>query len=182
VRENFRITPCKPVVSAAISQGTENATSRMRGFLSQAFFDSVRHGRRATRSKFMKQVFFLTLILGAVLFAGVPATKADDHKHGKQTAQVNFEQQYRLKGVLLFGEYLVVHDDDLKARGEDCVFFYRTKSDGTKALVVSYHCEAVKRAKADSFKVIATRRQTPWSVAEITEIQFAGTTDGHRVP
>jgi hypothetical protein len=130
----------------------------------------------------MKRSFLLTLILGAFLFAGIPTTKADDHQHGKHTAKVNFDQQYRLGGVLLFGEYLVVHDDDAKARGEDCVFFYRTKPDGTKALIVSYHCKAVQRAKADTFKIIASRRQTPWSVAEIEEIQFAGTTDGHRVP
>jgi hypothetical protein len=130
----------------------------------------------------MKRSFLLTLILGAFLFAGIPTTKADDHQHGKQTAAVNFDQQYRLNGVLLFGEYLVVHDDNLKARGEDCVFFYRVKSDGTKALVTSYHCQAVKRAKADKFTVIAARRHTPWAVAELTEIQFAGTTEGHRVP
>lgn len=130
----------------------------------------------------MKRLFFLPLILGAFLFAGIPTIQADDHQHGKQTARVNFDQQYRLKGVLLFGEYLVVHDDDAKARGEDCVFFYRTKPDGTKTLVVSYHCKAVKRAKADTFKIVAFRRQTPWGVADLEEIQFAGTTDGHRVP
>ncbi|HEX4946525.1 MAG TPA: hypothetical protein VFZ34_07685 [Blastocatellia bacterium] len=130
----------------------------------------------------MKRSFFLTLILGAFLFVGLPNIKADEHHHGKQSAKVNFEQQYRLNGVLLFGEYLVVHDDEAKARGEDCVFFYRVKPDGAKSLAVSYHCKAVKRTKAETFKVLAARRQTAWSIAEIEEIQFAGTTDGHRVP
>lgn len=129
----------------------------------------------------MKQSFLLTLVFGAFMFAGIPTIKADEHHHAKQTANVNFEQQYRLKGALLFGEYLVVHDDDLKARGEDCVFFYKVKPDGTKALVVSYHCEAIKRGKAEKFTIVAFRRHTAWSVADIEEIQFAGSTDGHRV-
>lgn len=131
----------------------------------------------------MKQLFSLTLILGVFLCLGMTATKANDHQHehGKQTAKVNFDQQYRLNGALLFGEYLVVHDDDAKARGEDCVFFYRVKADGTKDLVVSYHCKAIKREKAESFKIIATRRLTTSGIYEIEEIQFAGTSDGHRV-
>jgi len=131
----------------------------------------------------MKRSFLVTLLFGAFMLAGIPTIKADGqhHHHAKQTATVNFEQQYRLKGALLFGEYQVVHDDDAKARGEDCVFFYQVKPDGTKKLVTSYHCTAVKRAKAEKFSIIAFRRQTPWSVADIEEIQFAGSTEGHRV-
>ena len=133
----------------------------------------------------MKQLLLLTLILGVFLCLGMTATKATnqhhEHEHGKQTAKVNFDHQYRLNGALLFGEYLVVHDDDAKARGEECVFFYRVKDDGMKDLVVSYHCKAVKREKAESFKIIASRRLTTSGIYEIEEIQFAGTSDGHRV-
>lgn len=129
----------------------------------------------------MKRSFLFTLVLGAFLFAGIPTIKADDHHHAKQSATINFDQQYRLKGALLFGEYLVVHDDDAKTRGEDCVFFYKVKADGTKTLAASYHCKAVKRAKAEKFEVKAFRRNAPWSIADIEEIQFAGSTEGHRV-
>lgn len=132
----------------------------------------------------MKQSFLFTIVIAAFLFAGIPTIQADDHqhaKHAKQSATVNLDQQYRLKGVLLFGEYLVVHDDDAKERGEDCVFFYKVKDDGTKVLAASYHCKAITRTKAEKFSIVAQRRTVAWGIPEIEEIQFAGSSEGHRV-
>jgi hypothetical protein len=130
----------------------------------------------------MKRLFILACVFSALTFINLPTLQADDqHKH-QESAQVRFNETYKLKGALLFGDYLVIHDDEKKARGEECIFFYRVKSDNTKELVVSYRCEAVERAKAETFKIVATHRRTPYDLAEIQEIQFAGSTSGHRIP
>ena len=128
----------------------------------------------------MKRLFILAIVFSAVTFLPLPTLRAQ-HQHPQEMAKVRFNEMYKLKGVLLFGDYLVRHDDIKKANGEDCVLFYRVKPDGTEELVVSYHCDAVKREQAKSFVIVSTRRQTPYDVPEIQEIQFAGSTNAHRV-
>lgn len=134
----------------------------------------------------MKRLFIFVFVVSVITFLPLPTLQAQtQHQHSpgavQEIAKVRFNEMYKLKGVLLFGDYLVMHDDVKKANGEECVLFYRVKSDGSKELVVSYHCEAVTREKAKSFVIVSTRRQTPYDVPEIQEIQFAGTTNAHRV-
>lgn len=128
----------------------------------------------------MKRLFILAFVFSAITLLPLPTLQAQ-HQHQQEIAKVRFNEMYKLKGALLFGDYLVRHDDVKKAHGEDCVLFYRVKSDGTQELVASYHCEAVTREKAKSFVIVSTRRQTPYDVPEIQEIQFAGSTNAHRV-
>ena len=130
----------------------------------------------------MKRVFITASVFSALTLLNLPTLQADDHHKHQESAKVRFNEQYKLKGALLFGDYLVVHDEAMKARGEECILFCRVKSDNTKELVVAYRCEAVQRTKTDSFKIVATQRRTPYDVAEIQEIQFAGSTSGHRIP
>lgn len=130
----------------------------------------------------MKRVFILACVFSALTLINLPTLQADDHHKHQESAKIRFNETYKLKGVLLTGDYLVVHDDAMKARGEECIFFYRVKSANTKELVVAYRCEAVQRAKADTFKIVATHRRTPYDVSEIQEIQFAGSTSAHRIP
>jgi hypothetical protein len=94
-----------------------------------------------------------------------------------EKAKVNFTEPLKLKDVILKGQYLFVHDEEKMARGEDCTYVY----DQAGKLIVSFHCEPVARDKAAQFKVIVT--QTGISgISEIEEYQFAGSTEGHRVP
>lgn len=129
----------------------------------------------------MKRFFIITIVFSALSLINLTALQADDHHKHQEVAKVRFNEMYKLKGVLLYGDYLVMHDDDKKIRGEECILFYRVNPDNSKELVVSFRCEAVQRGKADKFMIVATRRHTAFDVAEIQEIQFAGSINAHRV-
>jgi hypothetical protein len=85
-------------------------------------------------------------------------------------------------GVLLRGEYLIVHDEERMAKGEPCTYVYRRKEGHAGKLVVSFHCEHVDREVAKQFTVKIIPRRTAFEVPEVREIQFAGSAAGHRVP
>jgi hypothetical protein len=68
------------------------------------------------------------------------------------------------------------------ARGEPCTYVYRGNQLDETKLVVAFHCIHVNRDKASAFKVTLTRHSTLYWLPEVREIQFAGSTDGHRVP
>jgi hypothetical protein len=51
---------------------------------------------------------------------------------------VEFRGNVRLLGVFLQGQYLVVHDHDLMARGEDCTYVYKLEPGKPDKLVVSF--------------------------------------------
>jgi len=102
-------------------------------------------------------------------------TKAEAKKNERAT--IEFTQTVKLLNVVLKGEYLVVHDEALMAKGEDCTYIY----DKSGKLVVSFHCTPVERPKSDRFRVV-TRRLDPSGLSEVIEIQFAGSTEAHQVP
>ena len=99
-----------------------------------------------------------------------------------ESAVVEFTETVKLQGVLLKGEYLVLHDEQRMARGEPCTYIYSGNQLDETKLLVAFHCIHVNRDKALAFKVTLNRHSTPYEVPEIQEIQFAGSTDGHRVP
>jgi hypothetical protein len=63
-------------------------------------------------------------------------------------------------------------------KGEACTWIY----DASGKVVTSFHCIPVERAATSYFKVIVTPRTTAFSVPEVREIQFTGSTEGHGVP
>ena len=100
----------------------------------------------------------------------------------RETAVVEFTETVKLSGVLLRGQYLIVHDEEKMARGEPCTWVYAGNEMNDTKLVASFHCTHVDRERADSFKITYRRHLTPYETPEIAEIQFAGSTDGHKVP
>jgi hypothetical protein len=102
-------------------------------------------------------------------------TKAEAKKDERAT--IEFTQTVKLLNVVLKGEYLVVHDEAMMAKGENCTYIY----DRSGKLVVSFHCTPVERPKSDRFRVV-TRRLDPSGLSEVVEIQFAGSTEAHLVP
>jgi hypothetical protein len=48
--------------------------------------------------------------------------------------------------------------------------------------VVSFHYNPADREKTDHFRAVTTTRRTQGMVAEVTEIQFAGSSEAHKVP
>jgi hypothetical protein len=131
----------------------------------------------------MKRLTMSIFIIGLAVwfsFASTPSSKAEGPR--KERAIIGFEQTVKLKGVLLRGEYVIVHDEERMARGEPCTWIYRSDKGKEGALVISFHCEHVERAKADHFVIRLKTNHTPYVTPEIEELQFADSTAGHRVP
>ena len=125
----------------------------------------------------MKRVLIATSMLAALMItigAFAVHTKAEAKK--TERATIEFTQTVKLLDVFLKGEYLVVHDEALMAKGEACTYVY----DRSGALIVSFHCTPVERPKSDRFRIV-TRRLDPSGLSEIAEIQFAGSTEAHLV-
>jgi GTP-dependent phosphoenolpyruvate carboxykinase len=131
----------------------------------------------------MKRIALAIFILGLALFSGgafITTSKAETQR--RESAVVEFPETVRLYGVFLRGEYVIVHDEERMARGEPCTYIYRSKNGVEGELITSFHCEHVDRAKVKEFTVRLRGRHTPYDIPEVQELQFAGSTAGHRVP
>lgn len=125
----------------------------------------------------MKRLIFTASILAAlVTVIGVAAARTN--LTPKERATVEFTQTVKLGDALLKGNYYIVHDEERMAKGEDCTYVY----DSAWKLVVSFHCIPVERPKAQSFKIVTSRANLAYGPSEVVEIQFAGSTEAHRVP
>ena len=117
--------------------------------------------------------FIVAMIIGIGL-----AFLAKAETTRQERATVEFTETVRLYDVLLKGEYLVVHDEELMVKGLPCTYIY----DRSGKLVVSFHCTPVERPKTNSFRLVTTRHIVAYGPAEIREIQFPGSTTAHLVP
>jgi len=125
----------------------------------------------------MKRLLVAATMLAALIVTiGAFAVNSKAEAKNNERATVEFIQPVKLLSVILKGEYLVVHDDALMAKGEDCTYVY----DRAGKLVVSFHCTPVERQKSNRFRVV-TRRIDPSGISEVIEIQFAGSTEAHQV-
>lgn len=126
----------------------------------------------------MKRLLIAASMVAALMVtigAFAAHTKAEAKKNDRAT--IEFTQTVKLLNVVLKGEYLVVHDEAMMAKGENCTYIY----DRSGKLIVSFHCTPVERPKSDRFRVV-TRRLDPSGLSEVVEIQFAGSTEAHLVP
>jgi len=98
-----------------------------------------------------------------------------------QKAVVVFDEPVKLLNVILKGQYLFVHDDELMAQGKACTYVYNYTDGKQGDLVASFHCIPVAREKSDQFAVTLSM-QSGTNLYELTEYRFAGSTEGHRVP
>ena len=98
----------------------------------------------------------------------------------RQRAETNFYRPIQLMGVTLQGDYLFVHDDEAMARGEACTFVYKGFSENPKNLVVSFHCLPAGRNQVAYFTVRSSMNEL--GQLQLTEYQFAGSSEGHVVP
>jgi hypothetical protein len=127
----------------------------------------------------MKRLLFAASMFTAlVITIGVFTAQAKAEPKKNERATIEFTETVKLMGVFLKGEYVIVHDEDKMAKGQDCTYVYDAK--GT--LVVSFHCTPVERQKSERFRIVASRATITNGPAEIKEIQFAGSTEAHLVP
>jgi hypothetical protein len=119
-----------------------------------------------------------SLLAALIITIGVLAVQAETEAGNGERATVEFTDTVKLKGVFLKGQYLIVHDDEKMAKGEDCSYFY----DRSGRLVVSFHCIPVERPKTKSFRIVTVRLSGGNAPADIVAIQFPGSTEAHQVP
>jgi len=79
-----------------------------------------------------------------------------------------------------------VHDDQKMAKGEPCFYVYEYSEDvggqpelKPDKLIVSFHCEPIQREKATH--LVLTTGMASATLFELREIQFSGSSEGHRV-
>ena len=101
-----------------------------------------------------------------------------------QKAVVEFTEPVKLLGVILKGSYLFLHDEGKMARGERCSWVYGRGDTGRfDRLVASFHCIPVNREEpAGQFRVTVVGVNSPFTLPEVVEYRFAGSTEGHQVP
>ena len=132
----------------------------------------------------MKRIILISFVIfGALAMSGslCPSGKSTAAPR-RESAIVEFAETVKLQGVLLRGQYLIVHDEERMARGEPCTYVYSGKQEDKAKLAAAFHCIHVDRSKTETFKVTFSRHSTPYEVPEVKEIQFAGSKDGHQVP
>ncbi|HEY3025619.1 MAG TPA: hypothetical protein VGJ55_05680 [Pyrinomonadaceae bacterium] len=130
----------------------------------------------------MKTFLLLIALLCAVFLSSNSATSVTGaaKSANKQRAVTTFNQPVQLMGLRLRGEYLFVHDDEAMMRGQACTHIYKGNSEREDKLVISFHCTPATRGRANSFTVRTVLTAT--GEYEVTEFQFAGDTEAHRVP
>lgn len=139
----------------------------------------------------MKRFLQLSLIFGAIaMIAGAQTLRANaapPSKEGKDIAVVDLPDKTRVVKTVIQGKYIFVHDEEKMAKGEDCFYIYEYAADqagqpitSPEKLVTSFHCKPVQREKARD--IVLTYGMVSPELFELREIQFAGSTEGHRVP
>jgi hypothetical protein len=142
----------------------------------------------AAEEVIMKRVILMTLILGAtVLTMSGLASFAVAAPPGKEIEVASIPDKTKLMKATLQGKYIFVHDDTKMAKGEPCLYVYEYSEDQagrpelkSDKLVVSFHCLPIQRDKATKF--VLTYGMLSSDLFELREIQFAGSTEAHRVP
>ena len=131
------------------------------------------------------KLFAMVSILCAIVIGNSAITLAAPP--GKDMAVVDIPEKTMLVKTALLGKYIFVHDDEKMASGEPCFYIYEYSENQAgkpealpDKLVLSFHCQPIARPKAR--QLITTVQMGRNGDFELHEIQFAGTTEGHRVP
>jgi hypothetical protein len=129
-----------------------------------------------------RMILAIPLLLASLAFINAPAANRMMEKPLPEEAVVEFTELVKLQGVLLRGQYLIYHNDEMMEAGKPCLYVYTTKAGKRDKLVIAVHCEPVERKQAKEFTVLLTPRYSAYTVREVREIQFAGFAKAHRIP
>jgi hypothetical protein len=129
-----------------------------------------------------RMILAIPLLLVSLAFVNAPAANRMTGIPQREEAVVEFTEVVKLQGVLLRGQYLIYHDDEMMEAGKPCLYIYTMKAGKRDELVIAVHCEPVERKQAKEFTVLLTPRYSANTVREVREIQFAGFAKAHRIP
>jgi hypothetical protein len=124
----------------------------------------------------------LGVLLALSFFAVVGVASTGAHMSTRQWAIVSFREPVLIRGSVLMGRYLVVHDDERMAKGEPCTSIYVfDKETGPKSLEVEFMCVPKQKALTDK-TTFQVRRHPGIEIPQVIEYQFAGDEEAHGVP
>ena len=117
--------------------------------------------------------------LFTIIIVATAATRAADP--AKKWALVNLVEPVSIAGVFVSGPVMFVHDDANMAQGLPCTGVYRfVPGEGPGEEIVSFHCKP-RFGTAPAQFTFATAPD-PHGPRVLTEYQFAGDGEAHRVP
>jgi hypothetical protein len=129
------------------------------------------------RSRILVGVFAVLALLGSGVLAASDAGGAPSQKW----VAVYFQNPTSIAGAIVQGTVMILHDDELMAKGGECTQVYRfDKSKGPKELVVSFMCTPTQHQVVDKFT--ATCERGSGNVDQLIAYQFPGDTEQHAVP
>ena len=118
----------------------------------------------------------------AVLGVGALASRAGDVTATRQWTIVNFPDPVQVKGQIIMGPVLIIHDSEKMSRGQACTTFYRfDPAKGPKEELVSFHCIPQPKAAVPetTFSYVDTQNI---SCKRLVAYQIAGDPEAHGVP
>lgn len=96
-------------------------------------------------------------------------------------AAVNLTDTTLIAGSFVSGPVVFVHDDERMARGEPCTTVHRhVPGKGIGEELVAFHCKPRWGKAPDKFTKAISRK--PDGPPVMTEYQFAGDEEAHRIP
>ena len=98
----------------------------------------------------------------------------------RQTMTVWFQRPVKIADRILFGQYVIEHDNVRMARGQPCTYIYEASDQ--RLPVVAFHCTHLKRTRSDHPTVWLQPLGEANGMMAFTEFQFAGEAAGHGVP
>src|SRR5215475_9821379 len=120
-----------------------------------------------------RMILAAPLLMVMFAFAGAPVTSGMNINPQREEAVVEFTELVKMQGVLLRGQYLIYHDDEMMEAGKPCLYIYTMKAGKRDQLVIAVHCEPVERKPAKEFTVLLSPRASANAVREVRLIQFA---------
>jgi hypothetical protein len=90
-----------------------------------------------------------------------------------------FQRPVKIGTQVLFGKYVIEHDNARMARGEPCTYIYDTTT--KQRVVVTFHCIHLEQQAPDEATVVVRYHGDP-AIQELVSFQFAGETAAHGVP
>jgi hypothetical protein len=130
------------------------------------------------RSKMLNGAFMVL----AVLAVGTVATSGDAAPV-RQWAVAYLAQPTLIGSTIVQGPVMFTHDDAKMRRGEPCTTVYLfDPAKGPDEEIVSFHCIPTARYVVSHFTMRTEPNDKLGYGCVLTEYQFAGDAEGHRVP
>jgi len=100
----------------------------------------------------------------------------------RQWTIMNILDPVSVKGEIVMGPVMIVHDDRKMERGEPCTTFYRfDPARGPREEIVSFHCTPVQREVART-TTLTLQNGVEGACKRLVQYQFAGDTEAHGIP